>query len=164
LPDGTWDLNLDNSTISDLTLLRGVPISVFSINTTAIKDLTPLRGSPIKKLNLSNTPVTDLSPLEGMPLEQLLLRNTLVTDVSVLRGMPLTGLYLVACRALTDLSPLAECKTLTSLTLPPGAKDIGFLRNFPKLQRLSFKEIPQIHTQPTQTAAEFWAEYDAGKK
>jgi len=164
LPDGTWDLNLDNSTISDLTLLRGVPISVLSINTTAIKDLTPLRGSPIKILNLSNTPVADLGPLEGMPLEQLLLRNTPVANVSVLRGMPLTGLYLAYCRSLTDLSPLAECKTLTSLTLPPGAKDIAFLRNFPKLQRLSFQEIPQIHTQPTQTAAEFWKEYDAGRK
>jgi hypothetical protein len=142
-PDGTWSADLSQS---------------------AIGDLTDLRGASISTLNLSNTAVTDLTPLAGLPLAQLSLRGTRVTDLSALRGLPLTGLYLINCRALTDLSPLAECAGLTSLTLPPGAKEIEFLRALPKLERISFHETPKEPTRPAQTAAQFWEEYDAGKK
>ncbi len=185
LPDGTWDVNLDGSTLRDLTLLRGAPISVLSINTTTVADLTALRGMPLKTLNLSNTPVADLSPLKGMPLQtlhlantpvadlsplkgmpltSLVLRNTKVTDLSALRGMPLASLYLVFSRELTDLSPLADCQTLRTLTLPPKATSIEFLRTLPKLERLSFQETSNSYAIPKQTAAEFWQEYDAGKR
>ena len=164
LPDGTWQVNLDASTISDLAILQGAPISELSLSGTAIADLTPLRGMALKNLALANTRVTDLSPLQGMPIGVLNLRGTKVTDLSPLRGMPLTALYLLNCRALTDLSPLADCQALTTLTLPPGEKDIEFLRQFPELERLSFREAPKDYTKPAQTVAEFWQEYDAGKK
>ena len=49
------------------------------------------------------------------------------------------------------------------MDLPPNAMDIEFLRTFPKLERISFRETPNNHILPTQTAAEFWQEYDAGK-
>ena len=45
-----------------------------------------------------------------MPLEILYLSNTKVVDLSPLRGMPLTSLSLRNCTALTDLSPLAQCR------------------------------------------------------
>jgi serine/threonine protein kinase/Leucine-rich repeat (LRR) protein len=164
LPDGTWDLNLDGNTLlSDLMLLRGVPISALSLNTTAVADLTPLRGSPLTMLNLSNTQVADLGPLQGMPIAKLYLRNTLVTDLTTLREMPLTALYLANCKLLTDLSPIEGCKELMILTLPPKAKDIERLRTLPKVERISFKEALTNPSLPTQTAAEFWKENDAKK-
>ena len=65
---------------------------------------------------------------------------------------------------ITDLSPLAEAKTLTNLTLPPNAKDIEFLRTFPKLERISFEDDPLNYYRPKQTAVEFWQAYDAKRK
>ena len=66
--------------------------------------------------------------------------------------------------AVTDLSPLAEVKTLTTLTLPPNAKRFEFLRAFPKLERLSFKKDANNSYRVDKTVAEFWKEYDAKKK
>jgi Leucine-rich repeat (LRR) protein len=164
LPDGTWDLNLDNSKISDLTILQGAAISALSLNTAPVADLTPLRGMALTKLNLSNTQVSDLSPIKGMPITFLVLRNTHVTDLSVLRGMPLTSLFMTNNRELKDLSPLEDCKALTTMTLPPGAKNIEFLRAFPKMERISFGEASNNFTLPKQDAAEFWKEWEAKKK
>ena len=114
---------------------------------------------PLKQLILAGTKVTDLSPLAGMPLEMLHLGGTKVTDLSSLRGMPLVELRLYGCTELTNLAPLAEAKQLTSVTLPPKAKDIEFLRSLPKLAQLSFQVT---NGSPDRTAAAFWKEYDTG--
>ena len=164
LPDGTWEVNLDHSAIRDLTILSGATISRLSISHTAVSDLTALRGMALKQFWLYDTKVTDLSPLKGMPLQTLNLGETKVADLSALRGMPLHTLRLHDCTELTDLSPLAEARELTTLTLPPNAKNIEFLRAFPKLERLSYKEDASNGYRPDKTAAEFWQEYDAQKK
>jgi serine/threonine protein kinase len=160
--DGTWDVGLDRAGIRDLTLLHGAPISVLSLGGNEITDLSPLRGMPLKQLVLWGTKVTDLSPLKGMQLELLWLDGTEVKDLSPLRGMPLTTLKLHACANVTDLSPIAGAKELTRLILPPNAKDIEFLRKFPKLRLISFDE-DQSSYRPDKTAAEFWKEYDRAK-
>ena len=162
LDDG-WEVNLDNSTIDDLKPLAGAPISRLWLMKTDVSDLTPLRGMRVKFLGLYGTKVTDLDPLRGLPLEYLNLISTKVTDLSALRGMPLTGLKLNACEELTDVSPLADVKTLEHLTLPPNARNIEFLRALPKLARLSFAEDSGNGFRPDKTAAEFWKEYDANK-
>jgi len=107
-----------------------------------------------------------LSPLAGMRLDHLHISGTDVSDISVVRGMPLTRIRLHGCKQLTDISPLADAKDLTQLTLPPNAKDIEFLRdrrNFPRLERLSFVE-DETSRLPDKTADQFWKEYDAKKK
>ena len=118
-----------------------MPLEMLTLTDTKVADITVLRGMPIKDLQLSNTKVADLSPLQGMPLDRLRLGGTPVTD----------------------LSPLAEAKGLTTLTLPPNANNIGFLRAFPKLERLGFKDSAGNGYLPDTTAAEFWKEYDARK-
>jgi hypothetical protein len=161
LPDGTWDVRLDRTAITDLGVLRGAPISALDVGNTAVTDLTPLRGMPLKLLWLYNTKVADLSPLEGMKLETFHASSTLISDISVLRGMPLRRARLLGCTKLTDLSPLAEAKELTELTIPEGAKNFQFLRSFPKLERLSYWEANTSGWRPpSKTAAEFWEEYD----
>ncbi|MBI3409662.1 MAG: protein kinase [Planctomycetes bacterium] len=164
LSDGTWELDLSQSGIVDLSILRGAPISVLWLMETDVSDLEPLRGMALKSLLLYKTKVTDLSPLQGMPLTGLNLVATKVSDLSALRELPLTYLRLNQCTEITDLSPLADIKTLTNLTLPPGAKDFEFLRAFPKLERLSYEEDPSNSYRPDKTAAEFWQEHDAKKK
>ena len=139
LNDGTWDLNLGNSDIRDLTPLKGAPISRLSLGHTAVTDLAPLRGMKLKRLAINETAVTDLEPLRGMPLEELFLSNTKVVDLSPLRGMPLKSLNLRSCISLTDVSPLAECQSLKTLILPTTAKEIEFLRSFPNLESISYK-------------------------
>jgi Leucine-rich repeat (LRR) protein len=160
LPDGTWEVDLSNSRISDFTILKGAPISFLNVARTAGSDLTPLRGMPLKRLQLYDTKVTDLSPLEGMPLELLNLAGTRVTDLSSLRGMSLVEIRLHGCTELTDLSPLADSRTLTIVTLPPNVKDVECFRSFPMLGRISFKEDASNGHRPDKTAAEFWKEYD----
>ena len=115
----------------------------------------------LKKLALNESSVADLEPLQGMPIEELFLSNTKVVDLSPLRGMPLKTLNLRSCTRLTDISPLAQCQSLTLLALPPNAKEIGFLRSFSKLEQISYKgQLPGV---ASQTAEEFWAEYDRTK-
>jgi eukaryotic-like serine/threonine-protein kinase len=162
--DRTWEVNLDGSTIGDLTFLRGAPIDTLCIAGTAVTDLEPLRGVAIKSLAIWRTKVTDLGPLKGMKLRYLNLVGIGVTDISVLGDMPLTFLQLDYCTELTDLSPLMAVTTLRYLTLPPNAKNIEFLRAFPKLERISYAENPSSPYLPDRTAAEFWKEYDARKK
>ena len=164
LNDGTWRVNLDNSAITDLSVLRGAPISELWLMETGVSDLSPLRGMPLRKLGLYHTKVTDLTPLKGMRLELLNLVDTRVTDLSALRGMPLTSLRLHGCGKLRDLSALKDFRELTTLTLPAGAKGIEFLRELPHLERLSFSEDMKNGYRPDKTVGEFWAAYDGGKK
>jgi hypothetical protein len=164
LHDGTWEVDFNDTRISDLRILSGAPISVLFLGGTSVSDLASLRGMALKQLYPWRTKITDLSPLKGMPLEILNLGETKVSDLSALRGMPLTDLRLHGCTELTDLSPLADCKELKNLTLPPKAKDFEFLRAFPKLERISFAEDPKDGYRVAQTSAEFWNEYDAKKK
>ena len=164
LGDGTWEVDFDRVPIADLSPLKGASISILWLQETGVSDLGPLRGMPLTSIHLYKDPVTDLGPLRGMSLEFLNLVSTKVSDISALRGMPLTSLRLDGCAELTDISPLAESKKLRMLTLPAGAKDIEFLRNFPALERLGYKEDPKNGWLPDKTAAEFWREYDAAKE
>jgi len=164
LADNTWELNLSHSAITDLTILKGAPISDLSLSVTAVTDLTPLRGMALKKLSLTSTRVTDLSPLAGMKLESLQMSRTPVKDLAALRGMPLTSVRFVGCTELTDLSPLADCKDLQNIQLPPNATNIEFLRVFPKLTHIGYQQDPKSALLADKTAAEFWQEHDTKKK
>jgi Leucine-rich repeat (LRR) protein len=134
LEDGTWAVDLSKSDL---------------------RDLAPLKGAP---------KVADLSLLKGLPIERLYLSRTQVTDLSALRGMPLNYLTLRFSAGITDLSPLSEAASLSTLILPPDAKNIEVLRALPKLKRLGFTDSAGTDGLPAQPAAEFWKGYDAKKK
>ena len=72
-----------------------------------------------------------------MPLQTLHLDSTPVRDLSALAGLPLKELRLDGCTELRDLTPLAKCTDLEVLTLPRDHGEIDFLRNLPKLKKLS---------------------------
>jgi Leucine-rich repeat (LRR) protein/tRNA A-37 threonylcarbamoyl transferase component Bud32 len=160
LADKSWEVILDDQPITDLSLLNGGNITQVSIMRTPVADLSPLRGMKLKTLKMSGSKVTDLSPLKGMPLTSVQLSGTDVRDLSPLAGMPLRSVLMTNCQEISDLSPLAGMSdTLETVILPTNAKDIEFLRKFPKLARLSYKFDNSVKG-PSMTAAEFWAEYE----
>jgi len=59
---------------------------------TKVSDLSPLKGMPLTHLNCGSNPIADLSPLEGIQLTNLNFGSTKVSDLSPLRGMPLKDL------------------------------------------------------------------------
>jgi ATP-dependent helicase/nuclease subunit A len=151
---------LDDQPIADLSLLKGANITNLSIMRTPVADLSPLRGMKLTALRLSGTQVTDLTPLKGMPITSLNISGTQVSDLTSLAGMPLRTLSMAGCDQIIDLSPLADTSgTLESLILPPNAKDIELLRNFPNLKRLGYQYDSGIKG-PNQTTQEFWAAFD----
>lgn len=164
LPDGSWEVDVGGTMLTDLSILKGAPISVLRLGDTPVVDLEPLRGMKIRKLYLQLTKVADLSPLERMPLQELNVSLTKVTDISPLRGMPLTKLQLYGCVGLNDISPLEGCQELRNLSLPPNPKDIEFLRTLPRLERLSHLEDRKNSYRPDKTVAEFWQRHDAKKE
>ena len=83
-----------------------------------------------------------------------------------LRGLPLLFIDLSGSEnSNSDFSPLAGCPTLEEIILPPKPGDLSALRQLPRLKLISTRNA---NGHPTQTAAEFWKEYDAkqaaGKK
>jgi hypothetical protein len=157
--DGTWEVDIDDQPVTNISMLHDAPVSRLTLMHTAVADLTPLRGMALKWLRLAGTKVKDLSPLQGMPLESLQISGTPVTDLSPLRGMPLQLLNMTGCRGITNLEPLREINTFQTIILPPNAKDLDFLRSETNIERISFKYDAATHG-PAQTAAEFWAQQD----
>ncbi|MBY0526092.1 MAG: protein kinase [Gemmataceae bacterium] len=91
--------------LTDLSGLRGAPLSTLDIAGSKVRDLAPLRGMPLASFNCSGTPVSDLGPLADLPLTNLSCSQTAVTDLTPLTGMKLTSLSLLGS-AIRDLGPL----------------------------------------------------------
>ena len=138
--------------LRDISPLAGMPLAQLRLDSSSVKDLAPLAGMPLKQLSLQYLRASDIKPLAGMPLEELDLFQTQVKDLSVLRRMPLQKLYLANCRQVTDLSPLADCKELTTLTIPAQITRIEFLKSLPKLRTLSDSKM-------VQSAQDFWKKH-----
>ena len=92
-PDGTLRLYLRDKTLSDLSVLAGIPISSLYLDTPQVKDLTPLSRLPLVTLTLRCHPDADVSPLRGKPLHSLYLGSLPVRDLSFLNGMPIKKLW-----------------------------------------------------------------------
>jgi Leucine-rich repeat (LRR) protein len=95
----------DKSKFSDLSPLKGMPLTWLAVGLTRVSDLSPLKGMPLTHLDIHLTLVTDLVPLKDIPLEALHCWATPISDLSPLKGMSLTKLYCGAT-PISDLSPL----------------------------------------------------------
>jgi len=83
-----------NPELSDITPLRGLPLTKLNLAKTRVRELEPLRRMPLRFLNLSDCPVDDIGALEGMPLEELNLSNCRVKNMRPLKDAPLNTLML----------------------------------------------------------------------
>ena len=162
LPDGTYWLSLEFQPVSDLSILKGAPISELWLSGCKVTDLDPIRGLPLKVLGLFGNPVEDLKPLSKMPLEELYLDKTPVSDLSALKSLRLRKLYLHDCDKLTDISVLVEIPTLVSLTVPVYSRDVENLHKLPNLKLLAFGDSGQrSNSTPNSTAEQFWSDREA---
>ncbi|MBX9627237.1 MAG: protein kinase [Gemmataceae bacterium] len=115
--------------LSDLSPLKGLPLTSVSCVNSNVYDLTPLRGMKLTSLRLGSSLVYDLSPLKGMPLTELDCGYTKVADLAPLRGMRLTRLVLDGTPA-ADLTPL-KGMPLTHLSVGPAVTDLAPLKGMP---------------------------------
>lgn len=94
--------------VSDLSALRGQPLTAFDCSRNPVRDLSPLAGMPLTSLDCSYTEISDLAPLKNMPLRTLLILNTPVSDLTPLAT--LASLDFLNCHRtrVTDLSPLRD--------------------------------------------------------
>ncbi|MBN4074108.1 protein kinase, partial [bacterium AH-315-E10] len=123
-------LNLAGTRVADLSPLRGMPLTDLILTGTIVSDLRPLRGMQLTSLGVSTTKVTDLTPLRGMELTQLDVGYTKVTDLRPLKGMSLTVLS-ISDTAVSDISPL-KGMALTSLSLKlTRVSDLSVLKGMP---------------------------------
>ena len=147
-------LSLAYTSVSDLSHLKGKPLQSLTIAYAPVESLTPLQGAPLMHLHLSSTKVHDLSPLTKMPLKTLHLDRTPITDLKPIASLPIRELRLDDCEQLHDLSPLAQCTELEILTLPRKHGNINFLRNLPKLKKLSYRY--DADPAKIETVSQFW--------
>lgn len=80
--DGLFTLDLQkNSHLSDLSVLKGIPIKELHMYQSPVFGLSPVRDMPkLKKLTFNRTLVTDVSPLEGLDLEFITFDAQFITN------------------------------------------------------------------------------------
>ncbi len=160
------ELDLNGIPISDLSPLKGMPLSKLEVgyNDRKLKDLGPLKGMPLTHLNILNTDVSDLRPLQGMPLEWLDAHSTLVSDLSPLKNMRFKYLRLQDCSDLLDIGPLEgmqidhlnlidtkilDFSPLRRAQLTSLALDSTAIENLAVLSELALRGLSLSHTRIT---------------
>ena len=106
--DGTIDLDLRNTMVSDLSALAEMPLRSLDVSgCSGIESIECLRKMrTLRKLDLTGTAIMSVEPLsECTALEELQLKDTAVNDVSPLRRLPLRTLGLARSR-ISDISSL----------------------------------------------------------
>ncbi len=141
-----WKLMIDNTSVTDLSPLRDMPLHELSARNGALfADLGPLQGLPLRRLAIHGAPVRDLRPLWGMKLIDLDLIGLDVRDIGPLQGMPLHRLRL-QCSKIANFEPLRGLTDLRDLTITSDAlRDITPLRDMPLTQvELGGREIRSL--------------------
>jgi len=133
---------LSETGITDVSPLRGLPLSLLKLTRTEVADISPLKGMPLKLLQMEFCPnISDLSPLEGMPLEMLWCGGgTKVSDLSPLKGLPLKSLVAQHC-PVQDLEPLRGMNLQGAHLFGTQVEDLS------PLSGMSFKSLT-IHSTP----------------
>ena len=130
--------------LSDLSPLKGLPLTALDLGRTQVRDLSPLTGMPLTSLNLHATQVQNLEPLKGLPLTTLGLQFTKVQNLEPLKDMPLSRLHLNGCDQVRDLSPLKgmQLTTLEIYGCRP-VRDLEPLKDMP-LTWLHLGSCPEV--------------------
>ena len=132
------DLKAPRYRLSDLSPLRGLPLTSIVCQRTSVTDLSPLRGMALTSLKLYGSPVNNLQVLRGSELLELDCRKTAITDLAPLRKMPLRYLY-------------------CDVTVATNGPNRGVIRSLDKLKEINgvppdtFWKQPRDYTPPTGT-------------
>jgi Leucine-rich repeat (LRR) protein len=156
--NGLCVLDLQKSGVTNLAVLKGLPVEYLNISGTDVRDLSPLAGLPLKALLAASTRITDLSPLKGMSLQYLDIKNTGVKSLAPLQGMPMQALF-ISGTVVTDLSPAKDMPLVTLIFTPKKTKDsIKILKSIPTLRRIGV-----AGDRDPLPAEEFWKKFGKGE-
>jgi serine/threonine protein kinase/Leucine-rich repeat (LRR) protein len=153
LADGTWEVDLRDQPIDDLTPLTGAPISVLNLFNTPVHDLSPLRGMPLRALDLRRSSVTDLAPLRGAPLRELYLWTNKIADYSVLAEFTALEVFDASETNLDDLTPLRTTKLRMLRIGSSKVRDLSPLAGL-RLEKIHFDNVPVDDARPLADCAE----------
>jgi len=79
-------LELDGTSVADLSPLSGMKLDGLFLLATPVSDLSPLKGARIRQLRISLTKVTDLTPLANASIQSLALSiDTITNGIEALR-------------------------------------------------------------------------------
>ena len=144
---GACILDLSESSVTDLTSLRGLPVDVICLRwSKKISDLTPLAGMKLISLDLRDTPVSDLSPLASMPLQKLVIAGTKVKDIEAVDSMPLTFLD-ASGTEIQDLEPLKGSRLRLLILNQTQVTNLSPLKDLP-LYSLHIEQTPVVDLRP----------------
>lgn len=138
---GLLALDLSQTAVEDLSMLKGMPLVELYLEDTPVKDLSPLRGMQLQKLYLSRSPVRDIGPLEGMSFDELNLVETQVGDLTPLAKSQAIRMFWLTGSPVESIAALKNVQ-MESLTLHrTKVKDLSPLSANP-LRRLHIGETP----------------------
>lgn len=108
--NGNLDMILNNSwVIHNIKPLIGLPVTRLELQDTSISDIRILKTMPLQYVNLSYAPIKDISSLRDTNIEQLFIRGTRISQLDDLRYMK----NLKRIHVDQDISTILE--TLTAL-------------------------------------------------
>lgn len=157
-----WRLDLaENQAISDVSWLKGVPVTRLDVGGTKVRDLSVLAGMPLRWLSINGTGLHDVRQLKDLPLTELHAMNCGISDLAPLAGLklkvldvgknPVTTLAPLAGMELYNLSvqgdPIGDLRPLAGMPIEDldlsGTKvrDLTQLAGLP-IKRLSIKDCP----------------------
>lgn len=170
--DQLKELEIFQTNVSDLTPLKGKPLTRLMIGYSYVNDLRPLEGMKLEYLDAHVSHFTSLKPLAGMPLTTLMLNGTKVDDLSPLKGMKLKVLNVYGT-PVKDLSPLTGMPIELLRIGGTKASDYSVLKEMPlKDLGLDFKperdtellkSITTLETINEKPVDEFWKEVEPKK-
>ncbi len=108
----------DNSGLSDIGAVDGMPLTILTVNATSVTDLSPLQNNTtMVQLNVSVTGLSDLSPLANVPLAILVARRNNISDLSVISDLTTLTYLDVAENAISNTAPLSTACHLDTLLI-----------------------------------------------
>jgi serine/threonine protein kinase/Leucine-rich repeat (LRR) protein len=147
-PDGLLALDLSRTTVSDLTLLEGMPLGELDCEGCEyLGELEFVRTLPLRRLNVAATSVHELNALAALPaLEELAISGSKVITLEPLRGLRLKKLRLEKL-AVQDLGPLAGMPLEELVINQTHVTDLSPLADLP-LRHLEMDSIPALDFRP----------------
>ncbi len=123
-------LNLSDTGIADLSLLKDLKLDSLALNNTRIKDLSPLRSMMLRELEIENTRVFTFDALRTMALTRLNIASTQFGDLSFIRDMPLSDLNISGTK-IYDFMTLRRFRLSSFQCAGTSFKDPSLLSDMP---------------------------------
>jgi serine/threonine protein kinase len=143
---GLITLNLQNTSVDDVSALRDMPLERLTLAGTKVSDLTPLTGIELVHVDVDRTRVADIEAFYCMPLESLSLRDTRVRDITPLTGAPLQRLLLDST-PVSSLAPVREAPLKVLSLRGTTIEDLSALAAMP-LEELNLEDTPVSDLSP----------------